>query len=151
MPGNPAGWSSSVVNSGSTPARWLPANQTFSKKMKTRPTNTIPTDAEFEAASKSMATRIRSEESIKARIAAVCSLSPIYHDAYVWLPNGKCHVDLFVRHDAELVGEEAQGLREMIIELLTPAIEPEREISVDLDSHERILREFNGNYFNCFR
>jgi hypothetical protein len=42
-------------------------------------------------------------------------------------------------------------LREKIINLLTPTIESEREISVDLDSHERILREFNGNYFNRFR
>ena len=119
--------------------------------MKTPQANSIPTDAEFEAASKSMAARIRSEESIKSRIAAVCSSSKIYHDAYVWLPNGKCHVDLFVRHDAEVTGEEAQALREKIIELLNPAIESEREISVDLDSHERILREFNGNYFNRFR
>jgi len=119
--------------------------------MKTRPTNSIPTDAEFEAASKSMAARIRSEESIKSRIVLVCSSSKIYHDAYVWLPKGKCHVDLFVRHDAEVTGEEALGLREKIINLLTPTIESEREISVDLDSHERILREFNGNYFNRFR
>ena len=119
--------------------------------MKTRPTNSIPTDAEFEAASKSMAARIRSEESIKSRIVLVCSSSKIYHDAYVWLPKGKCHVDLFVRQDAEVTGEEARGLREKIINLLTPTIESEREISVDLDSHERILREFNGNYFNRFR
>jgi len=119
--------------------------------MKTRPKNSIPTDAEFEAASKSMAARIRSEESIKTRIVAVCSTSKIFHDVYVWLPDGKCHVDLFVLHDVELAGKEAQVFRDKVIKLLTPTVESGRTVSVDLDSHERILREFNGNYFNRFR
>lgn len=119
--------------------------------MKTHVTNSIPTDAEFEAASTSMAARIRSEESIKTRIVKTCSSSQLFHDAYVWLPAGKCHVDLFVSHEADVSSPEALELRDTVVKLLTPTVEAGRLISVDLDSHERILREFNGNYFNRFR
>jgi len=119
--------------------------------MKSRRVNSIPTDAEFEAASKSMAARIRSEESIKSAVVRFCCDSNSFHDAYVWLPDGKCHVDLFVLTDADLDTTEAKALRDSIASMLVSSVDGDREITVELDSHERIKREFNGNYFNRFR
>jgi divalent metal cation (Fe/Co/Zn/Cd) transporter len=116
-----------------------------------RNTNRIPTDAEFEAASKKMAEQMRSEKLIKDKIISRFREAGMLHNVYVWLSGDRCHVNLFVPMDADIDSNGAKALRENVIGLLSSNSEEEREITVDLDSHERVKRDFNGDYCKRFR
>ncbi len=119
--------------------------------MKKRRDINIPTEEEFERASKHMAARIRLGDKLKEMISSECSSSAIYHDVYVWPLKGRCHVDLFVKTKEDKKSEEAERLREVTSRLLSENIQENYQITVDLDSHERVEIEFNGSYYNRFR
>lgn len=114
-------------------------------------TSSIPTEAEFNAASRSITARIRAEEELKAKVVEYCGSSSVFHDAYVWLPNGRCHVDLFVVRDRDLTTEESKRLRDGVASLLVGLFEGSRPITVELDSDERVWGDFNGSYVKRFR
>ena len=99
-----------------------------------------------------MAARIRSEQSLKNKIIDRYGDSPILHDVFVWLPQGKCHVDLFVPLDADINSPAAHDLRDGVLALISAGENREgRNLSVDVDSHQRVVRKFNGSYYNRFR
>lgn len=119
--------------------------------MKKRQNSSIPDEVEFTAASRFMAARIRGEERLKAGIVFVCASCSKYHDVFVWLLDGRCHVDLFFQHDDDLGSLEAKRVRDAVLEQLESALEKSIILSVELDSHERVVREFNGSYYKRFR
>lgn len=110
----------------------------------------IPTDAEFAAASEKMARRIQREGELKRSIVAACACSPVFHDAYVWLSLDFCRIDLFVRLDSDIGSASAASLKDKVLTLVA-ALEPSRDVAVEVDSHERVLREFGGDYLKLFR
>lgn len=111
----------------------------------------IPTKEEFEAASQSMAARIRTEQALKALLIPICVDSPIFRDVFVALPTGRCHVDLFVNTEAEKASSEAKDLRRLILDFLTEHLPYTSEINVDLYSHQNVIKKYNGSYFYRFR
>lgn len=119
--------------------------------MKQGNTNRIPTDAEFEAASRKMAERMRLEKLFKNQIVSRFGTDSLFHDVYVWTSRNGYHIDLFVPTDADIESDGAKALREEVIALLSSDSEEGREISVALDSHERVKRDFNGDYNKRFR
>ena len=98
-----------------------------------------------------MAVRNQTEESIKKKLFALCGSSQKFHDVYVWLPEGRCHIDLFVHTDEDIQSCTAQSLRDCVIEYLAASKMENRKITVEIDSNERVQRDFDGSYFKRFR
>jgi hypothetical protein len=111
----------------------------------------IPTPEEFAAASKAMETRLRQGKELKSAILSRCGSTEILHDVWTWVHRDRCHVDIFVRLDADLQTDEAEKLRSDALDVMHSSITSGEEISVALDSDERVQREFNGNYDQRFR
>lgn len=119
--------------------------------MKRRENRNIPTEAEFDAASKAMTLRIAEEQRFKDAIIRFCSNSPVFYDVYVWLNSGGCSVDLFVKTDADARSIQAEELKVGITTILSKLIGAGRRVSVEVDSDERVVREYKGSYFYRLR
>lgn len=119
--------------------------------MTKHPTASVPTKAEFAAASEKMRRRIQQGTVLKKAILAACAPAPVFHDTYVWLSDNHCRIDLFVRLETDVSSAAAATLKAEVMALIISALEPRREVSVVIDSHERVLREFNGDYLKFFR
>jgi hypothetical protein len=122
-----------------------------SAKMKKRAKANIPTEAEFDAASKAMSERIREEQRLKNSVIELCAASPVFHDIYVWIAPKQCGVDLFVKTDADMQGTVAAKLKNDIASILRGLVGTERQVTVDLDSHEHVVRDYEGSYFYRLR
>jgi len=122
-----------------------------SAKMKSREKANIPTEAEFNAASKAMSERIREEQRLKNSVLELCSASPVFHDIYVWIAPKQCGVDLFVKTDADIQGIAAAKLKEDVASILKGLVGTEKQVTVDLDSHEHVVRDYHGSYFYRLR
>jgi len=118
----------------------------------------IPSDEDFERASANMAELARLDAAIKDRVLSVFGSVDSFRDFWIFSAGPRYDAYVFLQRDSDLRQQNAQKLRNQVIETVLECLEahgkgPRDAISlrVELDSHERVQREFNGDYYKRFR
>ena len=118
----------------------------------------IPTDEEFERASQHLAKLTRLDAAIRERVLSLFGGSNSFHDFRIFSASPRYDAYVFMRHDRDLTTRNAEVLRDQVFEAVMEFLEahglgPRDAITlrVEIDSHERIQREFNGDYYKRFR
>jgi hypothetical protein len=119
--------------------------------------NKIPTDEEFARASAAMKYRLRGLSAVRDKI--LSRFHGVLHEFFIW----DCSETSFIANVffplEQQIGESKQSglvsqIKEAVFEEMENVGRGNRntiEIEFDFDSHERVERAFNGNYFDRLR
>ena len=105
-----------------------------------------------------MADRIRFESAIRERLLPRLQATFVIRDVFVAHSRGTIYATVIVPWDADITAASSEALRQTAIDSIRHSLGlhllPDTEtvpIVVELDSHERIERDFGGSYFNYTR
>lgn len=105
-----------------------------------------------------MAERIRLESAIRERLLPQLQDAFVIREVFVAHTRGTIYAKIIVPTDADITAPSAEALRQSASESIRSSLGlhfgPDSErvpIVVELDSHERVERDFGGSYFNYTR
>jgi hypothetical protein len=105
-----------------------------------------------------MAERIRFESAIREDLLARLQEAFVIREVFVAHTRGTIYATVIVPMDVDILSPSSEALRQTALESIRHSLSlkslPDSEtvpIVVELDSHERVERDFGGNYFNYTR